>query len=218
MLCVRISRSGVRGWPGGAGGPRSRRGQCHRGRSVSIRGRAPSRGGECRASPETAGVHAGGRAASGLRAPPDDPGYRAHGRRHPPGGDRRHRVVHAVQPAPEARGPRHRAGAVRAVRGAGAALEVWAEPPPLGTRPRRRWESRGPRRGGPDSRPSKPSGRAIASPASRRSWSWRPRCSGSSGASGGAGPRTIRSAREGFGGSPAERRRAGLDDIVFPGE
>ena len=72
----------------------------------------------------------------GLRAPPDDPGDRAHGGRDPPGGDRRHRLVHAVLPAPEARGPRHRPGAVGPVRGAGADLEVRPRAPALGALPR----------------------------------------------------------------------------------
>ncbi len=81
-------------------------------------------------------LHAPRRAAPGVRAPPDDPGDRAHGGRDPPGGDRRHRVVHAVQPAPEARGPRHRPGAVGAVRGAGADLEVRPRAPALGALPR----------------------------------------------------------------------------------
>jgi hypothetical protein len=45
-------------------------------------------------------------------------------------------VIHDVQPVPEARGPRHRAGAVGAVRGPGADLEVWPGAPPLGAQPR----------------------------------------------------------------------------------
>src|SRR3990172_3716970 len=78
---------------------------------------------------------AGGRPAPGVCAPADDPGHRADGGRDPPGGDRRHRVVHPVQPAPEARGPRHCAGPVGAVRGAGPDLEVWPRAPAVGALP-----------------------------------------------------------------------------------
>ncbi len=65
-----------------------------------------------------------------------DPGHLTHGGSDPPGRDRRPRLVYEVLSAPEARGPRHRPGPVRAIRGAGPDLQARPRTPPLGALPR----------------------------------------------------------------------------------
>ncbi len=123
---------------------------------------------------------------------------------------------HAVQPAPEARGPRHRAGAVGPVCGAGADLEVWAEPPPLGAVSRRHRGRPDGGGSGPARGPEGQAAAAIATPGSRRSSNWRRSSSGSSGACGGVGPRTIPGGRAGSSGRPADPR-PGAPQTSSPG-
>jgi transposase len=67
------------------------------------------------------------------------PGVWGHRGRHPSGRDRRHRLVRPVLSAPEARGPRHRPGAVGAVRRTAADLQVRPGAPALGVVPCGGW-------------------------------------------------------------------------------
>ncbi len=112
--------------PAGAA-PRARL-RVHRPRGPAHRGAGPPRDDRGRAGPSR-------RAPPGVPPPPHDPGDRAHPRGHPPRGDRGHRLVHQVQPTPEARRAGHHRGGNGELDGDRPDLQVRPAAPPVGSLP-----------------------------------------------------------------------------------